>query len=64
MQEVQSLAGDTVLKITVAKWLTPSGKSIQDQGIEPDVKVEMSVEEKEAGKDPQLDKAMEIISKL
>ena len=64
VQEVQSLAGDTVLKITVAKWLTPSGKSIQDQGIEPDVKVEMSVEEKEAGKDPQLDKAMEIISKL
>ncbi len=64
VQEVDSLAGDTLLKITVAKWLTPSGKSIQDQGIEPDVKIIMTNEDRDAGKDPQLDKAMEIIKNL
>ena len=42
-------------------WLTPSGKSIQDAGIEPDIAVEMTAEDKDQNKDPQLDKALEII---
>ena len=63
VQEVASLSNDTILKITVAKWLTPSGKSIQDHGIEPDVEVKITQEDRDAGKDPQLDKAMEIINK-
>ena len=55
---------ETLIKITVAKWLTPSGRSIQDEGIEPDVKVEMTQEDRDAGRDPQLEKALEIIRKL
>lgn len=64
VQEVMNLARETLIKVTVAKWLTPSGRSIQDQGIEPDVKVEMTAKDRDEGKDPQLEKALEIIKKL
>lgn len=62
VQEVIDLPDNTILKITVAKWLTPLGRSIQDQGIDPDVEVKMTAEDRDKDKDPQLDKAMEIIN--
>ncbi|MFH0922647.1 MAG: S41 family peptidase, partial [Candidatus Micrarchaeota archaeon] len=40
VQELEQLGSGTSLKITVAKWYTPSGHSIMDDGLEPDVKVE------------------------
>lgn len=64
VQEVTDLPNQTILKVTVAKWLTPKGQSIDEQGIEPDVKVEMTEADKEAGRDPQLEKAREIIRNL
>lgn len=64
VQEVVDLPQNTSLKITVARWLTPSGKSIHDAGIEPDVAVEMTADDKDQGKDPQFDKALEIIKNL
>ena len=54
---------ETSLKITIAKWLTPNGRSISDNGLEPDFKVEITDKDTEAGKDPQMDKAIEIISR-
>jgi len=60
VQQVEQLAGGTSLKVTVAKWLTPSGHSIMDSGLEPDVKVEYTKEDAEADRDPQLDKALEL----
>lgn len=54
----------TAIKLTIAKYYTPSGRSINGTGIEPDVKVEQP-EPKEPGKpsasDAQLEKAIEII---
>jgi C-terminal processing protease CtpA/Prc len=44
--------------------LTPKGNLINEVGLEPDVKVEMTDKDFEAGKDPQLDKAIEIIKNL
>ena len=64
VQEVVDLADGTSIKITVAKWLTPSGASIHEQGIEPTVKVEITAEDRDAGKDPQLAKALEIVRSL
>ena len=64
VQELESLPGGASLKITVAKWLTPKGESISDKGLEPDIKVEMTEEDYEQDKDPQLDKALEIIKGL
>ncbi len=62
VQEVVDITKDTFLKVTIAKWLTPDGASIQDGGITPDVEVD--IEKDEVKKDAQLDKAMEIIKTL
>lgn len=61
VQQLEELRGGSSLKVTVAKWLTPSGHSIMDEGLEPDVKVEMTPEDIDASRDPQLDKALEML---
>jgi len=55
--------------VTIAKWLTPNGRSITDLGIEPDYVVKITDEDKANGelelgkpdKDPQLNKAIELL---
>ncbi|MDP2864263.1 MAG: S41 family peptidase [bacterium] len=64
VQELENLRGGSSLKITVARWLTPSGEFITDKGLEPDIKVEMTEEDYEQERDPQLDKAIEVIKNL
>ena len=49
------------IRVTVARWTTPDGRTIQDTGLMPDVTVEMTDEDIQAGKDPQLDKAVELL---
>lgn len=58
VQELINL-DDGALKLTIAKWLTPLGKSISGNGLTPDVEVEM--DENDLTADPQLDKAVEIL---
>ncbi len=50
------------VRITVAHWLTPHGRQIDKKGLEPDVKVGLTDEDIQAGRDPQLDKAVEILT--
>jgi len=64
VQELERLREGSSLKITVAKWLTPNGELITDKGLEPDIKIEMTEEDYEEERDPQLDKAIEIIKNL
>ncbi len=64
VQELEKLKEGSSLKITVARWLTPSGELITDIGLEPDVKVEMTEEDYTAERDPQLDKAIEVIKEM
>lgn len=65
VQEVVSLQdGASFLKVTIAKWLTPRGNSISEIGLTPDVKVEISEDDLKSQKDPQLQKALEIIRDL
>lgn len=61
VQEVVPVTADTSLKITIAKWLTPNGLSISDEGLMPDVEVKITKEDIEEEKDPQLEKAIEIL---
>jgi carboxyl-terminal processing protease len=62
VQQVVDMPDGSFLKITIAKWLTPKGNSISEVGLSPDVKVEITDKDIEAKKDPQLDKALEIIN--
>ncbi|MBU4332105.1 S41 family peptidase [Patescibacteria group bacterium] len=61
VQELEELSDGSSVKITIAKWLTPKGRCIADEGIEPDIEVEMTGEDYSNDLDPQLDKAIEII---
>ena len=65
VQQVVDLNGSlSFLKITIAKWLTPKGNSIAEVGLNADVKVTISDSDIESKKDPQLDKALEIIKQM
>lgn len=59
VQQVLDLPGDSALKVTIAKWLTPSGHNINKEGIAPDLEVKLSEDDIKNQKDPQLDKALE-----
>jgi carboxyl-terminal processing protease len=61
VQELIPLTSDTSLKITIARWLTPSGHNLSHDGLEPDYKVELTEKDITAGKDPVMDKAVEIL---
>lgn len=62
VQTLTNLEDGSSIKVTVAKWLTPDGRSINEEGIEPNEVVEYELEDFEAGIDPQLDRALEILS--
>ena len=48
-------------RITIAKWLTPNGRTIDKIGLIPDVVVTMTQDDYTAGLDPQLDAAVQLL---
>ncbi len=61
VQQVNDLKGKTSIKVTIAKWLTPNGISINENGLAPDLEIERTVDDINNNLDPQLDKAVELI---
>ncbi len=61
VQSFEPLSGGSSLKMTIAKWLTPSKQSINKIGIEPTIKVELTLDDIKKKNDKQLKKAMEVI---
>lgn len=55
VQELMKLTSNTSIKITVAKWYTPNGVSISENGLTPNVKLEPNKDDK---KDDQLEAAI------
>ncbi len=64
VQEQISLQDNSSLKVTIAEWLTPNGDCINEKGLNPDIEVELTEEDWEEERDPQLNKALEIIKDL
>ena len=62
VQRVIPLSAGGSLKVTIARWFTPEGKNIDKEGIAPDQEVELTVEDREADQDPQLDAAKELLN--
>ena len=58
VQALENLNDGSVLRVTVAKWYTPNGYNINEEGIEPDKKVERTFEQINHNEDPQLDAAL------
>jgi len=61
VQTMETLKDDSSLKITVAKWLTPSGVSIAKEGLKPDIEIELTEEDADNERDPQLEAAINIL---
>lgn len=59
VQKVLSLSDGATLKVTVARWYTPAGVNISQTGIKPDVTVERTATDINAGQDPQLKAALD-----
>ena len=59
VQELENLKDQSALRLTVARWLTPNGSTIDKEGIKPDIEVDLSSADQVEGRDPQLDRALE-----
>jgi len=55
------LSDGAELRITIAHWFTPDGRAIEKEGLTPDIVVEMTEADEEAGRDPQLARAIEYL---
>ena len=61
VQQTIDVSGGKLLKVTIEHWYTPNDKTIDKTGIEPDKKVELTIEDMDSGKDPQLDAAKQAL---
>ncbi|MBN1585072.1 S41 family peptidase [Candidatus Uhrbacteria bacterium] len=61
VQDYTEYADGSALKLTVALWFTPLGRSIDEDGIVPDIHVENSPDDFGNDLDPQMDRALEIL---
>lgn len=65
VQTIQPLSNNQgAARITIAKWLTPKERLIQGVGLTPDYIVEMTDADYENNRDPQLDKAVEVLLEM
>jgi len=64
VQEVTRLSDGSMVKVTVAHWLTPQGHLIEKNGIDPDVEVSAANSPIPTdGNDPVLKKAIQLLAK-
>lgn len=62
VQSIEELSSGGRLKVTIGRWFTPNGLNIDNEGIKPDVEIKFEEKDYEADRDPQKDKAIEILS--
>ena len=63
VQELVEITPETSLKVTIARWLTPAGHNLSHDGLNPDYEVKITEKDIENKIDPQMNKAVEILSK-
>ena len=62
VQELVPVKDGSSLKVTVARWLTPNGTSISNNGLTPDITIDRTPQERVAGEDPQKDAAVRFLA--
>jgi carboxyl-terminal processing protease len=61
VQLIYELSDHSRLHVTVAKWFTPNGHRIDQVGLSPDIEVLITEEDRAAGRDPQLERAISFL---
>lgn len=64
VQKIIPMPNETGLNLTIAKYLTPKGTDINKKGINPDIKVEFSINDVKNNNDAQLQAAKNVLSKM
>jgi len=64
VQLVHDLSDGSSLHVTFARWLTPNHRQIDQQGLEPDIPVATSDQDRQAGRDPVLERALEQLAAM
>ncbi len=61
VQQLLPLRNGSEIKLTVAHWVLPNGKILENGGLAPDIEVKLTDEDVQNKRDPQLDKAIEVL---
>lgn len=61
VQELVNISKGSSLKVTIARWLTPNGRSISEHGLDPDIIAARTQDDLKEGSDPQLDAAIKYL---
>jgi len=61
VQNTHKLEDGSSLRVTIARWYLPNGNNLDGQGITPDIQVPMTPKDASAGRDPQLDRAVDYL---
>ncbi|MBU1133115.1 PDZ domain-containing protein, partial [Patescibacteria group bacterium] len=64
IQEAKDFEDGSGVHITIAKWLTSKKEWVHEKGLEPDIVVEITDEDREAERDTQLEKALELAKEI
>jgi len=58
VQVSERLSDGSGLQLTIRRWYTPANRQIEGQGLTPDIEVEMTDQDLQAHRDPQLERAI------
>lgn len=61
VQDYEQFGDGSSLKLTVSKWFTPLGNSIDEQGITPDEVIDLTDDDYNNDRDPQLERAVAVL---
>ncbi|PIZ76280.1 hypothetical protein COY05_01825 [Candidatus Peregrinibacteria bacterium CG_4_10_14_0_2_um_filter_38_24] len=64
VQEVDSFADGSSIRMTIAKWFTPNGRDVNKVGLTPDIIVELKDEDLKEKKDTQKEAAIKYLEEL
>jgi carboxyl-terminal processing protease len=62
VQLPNKLSDGSQLRVTIAHWFTPKDRAIHGVGLEPDIVVPLTDDDRQAKRDPQLDRAVEYLT--
>ena len=61
VQKYETLEDGSAYRLTVARWYTPLERAINEVGVSPDIEIDLTEDDFNNDRDPQLDKALELL---